>query len=551
MAKPSRFTQDLIDEYLAKGYWTGETTSEIWDRNAQLYPDREALVDSKSRLTWAQVKQRSDRIALGLLELGYQKDELIFVLLPNCTDSFVVRLAGEKAGVLCMTALMTLRENELEYILKSFDVGGIVIPWQFRSFNYFDAVNGMRPNLPSLRHIFVTGDEVPPGTISVEEMAQQPVEKNYPGDELENTRYKATDVAVIGLTSGTTGIPKTAEHVISGGIALGKGYHQMPKLTSDDIVLNVINAVAGLGRGFCYSAPQEAAKTILLEVWNVEEALKIIQRERATVLLAAPAQLAMLVQDPGINNYNLSSLRCVCCSTAPLSHELAVEAEEKLRVPVTNGYGCFDGGGITRTTIDDDAKTRHHSVGKPFPGNEIRLLDDSGKEVAPGEEGELYFRGPCTTAGFYRDIERTRETWGALGKGGWFRTGDLARFDKSGNLVLTGRKKDIIIRGGQNIYPVEIEGLLLLHPKVAHVALVGMPDAIMGEKACAYVVPKPGEEFTFEEMVSFLKSKNIAPYKLPERLEIRSELPLRDTQKVVKAPLREDIVRKLKAEGKI
>ena len=234
-----------------------------------------------------------------------------------------------------------------------------------------------------------------------------------------------------------------------------------------------------------------------------------------------------------------------------VSGPLAAEAEETLGVPVLNAYGSFDGGGITRTTIDDDAETRRGTVGKPFLGNEVKLLDANGEEVAPGEEGELYFRGPCTTAGYYLDIGRTMEAWGVLGTDGWFRTGDLARFDKSGNVVLTGRKKDLIIRGGQNIYPVEIEGLLLLHPKVQHVAVVGMPDPIMGERACAYVVPKPGKEFAFEEMVSFLRSKNIAPYKLPERLEIRSELPLRDTQKVAKAPLREDIAQRLKAEGKI
>ncbi len=208
MAKPTRFTQDMIDEYLAKGYWTGETTSQIWDKNAELYPGREALVDSRSRLTWSQVKQRADRIALGFLELGFKKDELIFMLLPNCNDSYVVRLACEKAGILCMTALMTLGENEIEYILKNYDVAGMAIPWQFRKFDYFQAVDSIRLNLPALRHIFVIGDEVPPGTHSIEQMAQRPIEKKYPADYLENTGYKATEVSIIGLTSGTTGIPK-------------------------------------------------------------------------------------------------------------------------------------------------------------------------------------------------------------------------------------------------------------------------------------------------------------------------------------------------------
>jgi len=450
-----------------------------------------------------------------------------------------------------MTALMTLGENEIEYILKNYDVAGMAIPWQFRKFDYFQAVDSMRLNLPALRHIFVIGDEVPSGTHSIEQMAQRPIEKKYPADYLENTGYKATEVSIIGLTSGTTGIPKTAEHVIATRMALGEAYHQMVKLTGDDIVFNVINAVAGLGAAFCYSVPREAAKTVALEIWEAKEAMKIIERERATVLLTTPAQLAMLVRDPDISHYDISSLRAVCCGTSPLTYELALEAEEKLKVFVLNPYGTFDGGGISKTTIDDDAETRRRTVGKPHWGHEVKLLDDEGKEVASGEEGALYFRGPSATSGYYRDVERTKEAWGVLGKEGWFRTGDQARIDSKGNIVLTGRKKDMIIRGGQNISPAEIEGLLLMHPKVEHVAIVPMPDPVMGEKACAYVVPEEGEELTFEEMVSFLESKKIASYKLPERLEIRSELPMRDSQKVAKASLREDIAQKLKAEGRI
>ena len=551
MAKPTRFTQDMIDECFAKGYWTGETTAEIWDKNAQLYPDQEALVDSRSRLTWSQVKQQSDRIALGLLELGYKKDELIFMLLPNCNDSFVWRLACEKAGILCMTALMTLREAEIEYILKNYNVAGIAIPWQFRRFDYFQTVDSIRPNLPDLRHIFIYGDKTPDGSISIDEMAQRPIEKDYREDYLEKTRYGPTDVAVIGLTSGTTGIPKTAEHVVAARIALGDAYHQMPKLTGDDVVFNVINAVAGLGAAFCYAVPREAARTVLIEVWDAKEAMKIIQRERATIFLTTPAQLAMLVKDPELNKYDVISLRCVCCSTSPLTYEIAVEGEEKLGIPVLNTYGTFDGGGISKTTIDDDTETRRRTVGKPHWGTEVKILDDEGKEVSPGEDGEFYFRGASTTAGYFQDMEKTLETWGALGMDGWFRTGDQAKIDSKGNIVLTGRKKDLIIRGGQNIYPAEIEGLLFMHPRVKQAAIVAMPDPIMGEKACAYVALEEGEKLTFEEMVEFLKSKKIASYKIPERLEIISELPMRDAQKVAKASLREDIKEKLKAEGKI
>jgi non-ribosomal peptide synthetase component E (peptide arylation enzyme) len=178
----------------------------------------------------------------------------------------------------------------------------------------------------------------------------------------------------------------------------------------------------------------------------------------------------------------------------------------------------------------------------------IKLIDEQGREA---EEGEIVYSGPATNGGYYRSPESTLEAWGSLGLNGFFRSGDLGKFDHSGNLILIGRKKDVIIRGGQNIYPAEIEGLLLAHRKIKSVAIVSMPDPIMGEKACAYVALNPGEHFTFEEMISFLKEKRIARYKLPERLEIRAELPLRGHQKVAKVELQKELIQKLEAERRV
>jgi non-ribosomal peptide synthetase component E (peptide arylation enzyme) len=188
------------------------------------------------------------------------------------------------------------------------------------------------------------------------------------------------------------------------------------------------------------------------------------------------------------------------------------------------------------------------TLGKGSGGTEIKVVDKQGKEVAQGEVGEIWGRGPACASGYYKDPETT---WAAWTKDGWFKMGDLGRFDGGGNLVLAGRKKDMIIRGGQNIYPVEIENLLSSHPKVADVAIVGMPDPAMGEKACAYVVPRPGQDLSFEEMVSFLREKGIATYKLPERLEFIDKLPLVGEQKVNKKHLVQGITEKLQKEGKV
>jgi non-ribosomal peptide synthetase component E (peptide arylation enzyme) len=550
MAKPTRYTQEMMDEYLNKGLWLKESIADLWDQNARLIPQKEALVDSKGRLTWLEVKELSDKIALGFLRLGYKKDDVIHVILPNCNDSFVVRLACEKAGILALTSLMTLREAELEYVIKTFEVKGIVLPWQFRNFDYYQAIADMRSKLPSLKDIFVAGDKVPPGTHSIEKMAREPETKEFPVTLLEKTRYTSTEVVTIGLTSGTTGLQKTAEHMPANRIATGTAYQRVVKLTGDDIVLNCINAVAGRGGAFCYSQPEIGAKTICLEIWNAEEALKLLQCEKATIMFTAPAQLAMLVNHPDFGNYDHSTLRCVVCSTSPLEQALIIEAEKKLEVPILNGYGSFDGGGVSGTTLDDDIETRCKTMGKPYPGVEIKVINDNGDKVPDGQEGELIYRGPLTTAGYYRDIARTLEAWGTLGKEGWFHSGDIVKIDKNGNLVISGRKKDMIIRGGQNIYPIEIEELLVTHPKVDKAAVVAMPDPIMGEKACAYVVLKGQEKLAFDEMKDFLQSKKIAPYKIPERIEYVDEIPMQNF-KITKKVLREDVTKKLKAEGKI
>jgi non-ribosomal peptide synthetase component E (peptide arylation enzyme) len=548
MAKPTRYTKDMVGEYISKGYWTGETTSQLWDRNAELFGNEEALVDSKKRLTWLQIKQRSDSMAMNLLDMGFQRDELIFLLVPNCVESYIVRLACEKAGILCFTALTGIRELEIEYILKNYGIKGIVVQPQFRSFDYNRAISGMLPGLPGLKYIFSIGDDIPENTVSIEEICRKPT-----GDlhRLEEARFKMNEVAIIALTSGTTGMPKVAEHPVASRIALGDSYHKKLNLKKGDIILNVINAVAGLGAPFCYSSVREGAKTVMMEIWNAKEALKIIEKERPSVLLTTPAQLAMLLQEPDFDHYDASSFRAVYCGTSPLSHEIAKAGEEELKIPILNAYGSFDGGGISGTSIYDKEETRLHTAGQPHYGNEVIIIDERGNETARGEEGELTFRGPCTCSGYYRDMERTKEMWGTLGKDGWFHTGDLAKLDKEGNIILTGRKKEIIIRGGQNVYPSEIEGLLFMHPKVKHVAVVPMPDPIMGEKACAFVVTKDNQELTFDDMIAFLTEKKIAKYKLPERLEVRESLPLRDEQKVAKNILIEEIKGILTAEGKL
>jgi non-ribosomal peptide synthetase component E (peptide arylation enzyme) len=540
----------MIKKYFDKGYWTDDTTSSLWELNSIRYPDKEAFVSSKRRLTWLQAKRMSDSLAMGFMESGLVKGELLFLLVPNCCESYIIRVACEKAGVLCATAMMTYRERELEYILNNLQAAAVAIPSIFRNVDYAAMISEMKPRIPTLKHTFIIGQKTVPGTISIEDLMRRPFEDNDGPKAFRDRAITATEVSIVACTSGTTGLPKGVEHAQCSRMAAARSYGKAVELSGEDVVLNIVSAIAGLGAAFCYngSATLVGAKSILLDVWSPEKTFRLIEEEKATILVAVPAQLAQIARDDSISRYDISTLRCITTGTAPLPPRLAAEVEEALKVPISNCYGQLDGGVVTHTNIDDAPEVRRKTVGKPAKGMIIKLIDEQGREA---EEGEIVYSGPATNGGYYRSPESTLEAWGSLGLNGFFRSGDLGKFDHSGNLILIGRKKDVIIRGGQNIYPAEIEGLLLAHRKIKSVAIVSMPDPIMGEKACAYVALNPGEHFTFEEMISFLKEKRIARYKLPERLEIRAELPLRGHQKVAKVELQKELIQKLEAERRV
>jgi non-ribosomal peptide synthetase component E (peptide arylation enzyme) len=447
---------------------------------------------------------------------------------------------------------MNLRYNEVQLACHKLEAVAIAVPWKSDKKNYYDRTKEIQKHEPSIRHILIVGDVVPEGAHSLEEILKQPLEKDYPDGYLETTRFPIDEVAVIGLTSGTSGIPKFIEHPILSRIALGRTYANSVNLCQDDTLALVTNSILGGAASVGYSggAPLAGARVALLERWNVEDALRLLEKEKVTVLRIVPTQLIMILKHPDLDKYKLC-LRAILCGSAPLPWEMAREAEKRLGIRIVTSYGCFDGALFSLSTIDQPDEVRWKTSGKPPVGIEIRLVDDSGKDVPTGQIGEVIGRGALTISGHFKDINATIDAWGCLGRDGWFKTGDLARFDESGNLSIVGRKKDMVLRGGQNIYPQEIENLLLTHPKVGQVAVVSMPDPVMGERACAYVAPKRGKTFTFDEMTSFLKDHRIASFKIPERLEIRDILPIGELGKVMKHQLVEDIQKMLQIESKV
>ncbi len=541
------YSQEVINDYLRKGLWTLRLTADNCDHNGRDSPDKEALVDAESHLTWAEVSEQSDRLALGLLDLGFKKDDHILVQLPNCVELYLLIIAGEKSGITIVSAQPTFRQYELRSILRHVKAKGVVIPWVFRDFDYFEMIREIKPELPDLEHIIIVGEEIPGGALSFRGMLQQE-EGKFPQGYLQGTRFKPYEITRIVTTSGTTGTPKCCEWPTCALMACGRVLVQRWELRPNDIVGAFYNIIGGgLSSLSLYSVPMVGAKVVLLDHFTPQAFCELVERERITIAAVVPTEIARILDYSDLDKYNLSSLRLLVCSTAALPYELAVRSENKLHCQCLQTYGAMDVGPLATSSVNDPQEVRFRTVGHPYDGDEVRVVDKNGNRLPQGDLGEILVKGPTCISGYWNNQELNQKKC----RNGWFDTFNQGWLDENGNLVVMGRRGDVIIRGGQNIYPKEVEEVLLQHPKISEVAVVRMPDPEMAERACAYVVPKQGQQITFEEMVNFLRLKHMAPFKLPERLEVILQLPLVPAgQKVDVIRLEKDIAQSTETKMK-
>lgn len=552
LMKPIRYTDKIIDEFKSEGYWTDETFTDFWLRNAKERPNREALVDSSVRITWAEAAKLMDRFALAWIDLGLKKEDRVILQSPNCAYGFLARIACERAGLINITVMPYLRHKELAHIIGKIDPRAIIVPGIYRNFNYLEMIEDLKKESPNLRYTFLLDETIPgpypENVYSLMQIVKESWEQKMDPALLEQRRFHSTnDVGALTSTSGTTGVPKIVEWPLAPRLMTSKCRVEIWKLTGDDVAMAVAPFAGGAAGTLTYfAAPLVGAKIVLLEEFTPEGALHMIQQEKVTAIGVVPTHvIRMLEQD--LSRYDLSSLRFIRSAGGYLPPKVAMEAEELLGGRITSDLGTQDVGSVSGCSVDDPGDVRRRTVGKPLRGNKIKLLGENGEVVPEGEPGILYLRGPHSPAGYWRDPQTTREVFD---DDNWTTTGDIVKLE-DGRIWIMGRQKDMIIRGGQNIYPAEVEGLLNEHPGIASIAIVAMPDKEYGEKACAYVVPKAGEKFTFDDMVSFLKLKKLAMFKLPERLEIIDAMPtVGDSGKIDKKVLKKDIEDKLTAGEK-
>jgi 2,3-dihydroxybenzoate-AMP ligase len=537
VAKVARYTPELVTRYTHSGHWLPEYTPAYWRRNASLHAEREALVAPDGRYTWAASCRAIDGIVAGLRADGWRRDEVLVLQAPNSAQLLLLRLACEEAGVVTALVPATFSRAEIKSIVAQLSPRGVALPAGprgeelLRIYAELGNPDGLlsvryslgRPGLPGARPLSAWLDP---------KQAAAPPPSGAAG-------FGPYEYASIVTSSGTTGAPKCIEHTSCARLAAGRQYQRRLNLTSAD----VIGGFTSLYSGNCdlllyHAAPQAGARVVLLDHFTPEAACRLIEQERVTGAVFVPTLLHRLLAYARLAEHDLSSLRFVTSFGAMLVPEMAARAEDRLGVRVIQGYGAAEYGALASTAMDDPKQVRLGAVGRPLPGTEIEIRDASGTVLPMGDIGRIHGRGPYCVGGFAHDPAATREAW----QTGFFAMGDLGRVDEQGFLWLEGRARDVIIRGGQNVVPQEIEDALLRHPAIREAAAVGLPDSEMGERICVFVVAADGASPSLERLREFLLERGLARFKLPERLEVIDALPLNPAgTKVDKRALRQSI----------
>lgn len=531
-------------ESIARGYWHDRTINDALDDCLAVCPDKVALtavsVDHGTRqFTYRELATMADRIAVGLSRLGVGRNDVVACQLPNWWQFSLMYLACSRIGAVMNPLMHIFRERELGFMLKHCGARVIIAPRVFRDFDFETMLLNLQPSLHELKHVVIVGAEQEgrPAPHSFESLLSEPEWEKEPDAHsiLNRHRPGPDDVTQIIFTSGTTGEPKGVMHTANTLFANIIPYAQRLHLGADDVVL--MASPMAHQTGFMYGLMMPIvlkAHAVLHDVWNPGRAIALIREQGVTFTMASTPFLTDLAHTVLDQKTTVPTLRIFLCAGAPIPGPLVEQARAALGAKVVSAWGMTENGAVTTTCPEDDDERSFTTDGLPLPGVEIRIVDHDNQPVPNGEPGRLILRS-CSNFGGYLHRPHLNDTT----DDGWFDTGDLARMDDQGYIRITGRSKDVIIRGGENIPVVEIEALLYRHPAIAQVAIVAYPDERLGERACAFVVPKEGCEVTLPDLVAFLKDRKVAINYIPERLVVRDLMPATPSGKIQKFRLRQ------------
>jgi non-ribosomal peptide synthetase component E (peptide arylation enzyme) len=523
----TRLTDEQIARYQKSGHWGSATFDSILTARAESHPDRLAIVDRGRRITYGELKARVDRVAAGFKALGIGAGDVVTIQLPNWAEFAYVFFALERLGAIANQIGPDFRSREVDYILRFSESRAFVCPSSFKGFDYVKMIGDLRPNLPDLEAVCVLGGgasgDAAQRLVSLDALIEDARAEPPPA-----AGQRANDVMRMAFTSGTTGNPKGVIHSHNTTLSTCRTLNDDMQVTPDEVFL--IYLPLGLNWGYLtlVQAVMAGARAVLLDQFSARAALELIQRERVTYIPTAPASIIAMLNDPELGRFDLTSLRVVITGGASCPIETIREFRARMHGHLIELYGMLETGFHTYTRLGDDPEAVTGTVGTVSSGLGLRLIDESGRDVAAGAEGEIAAHGPSVHLGYHKNPTANAELFTA---DGWFRTGDLGQFDAAGNVKIVGRLKEMINRGGKKFFPREIEEILYTHPKILHAAIVGVPDPRLGERNCLCVIPRPGQTLSLDEAVGFLRN-DVATYKLPETLEVFDDLPFTPTGKI-------------------
>lgn len=536
------YPREDVRRYLGRGIWRNLTFGDLVERGARIYPEKECLVDGDKRYTFRQLKEKTDVLAVSLMRHGIRPKERVLLQLPNWAEFVIAYFALQKIGAIPVLLIDRYRQYEISYLLELTGAKTWILPERFGKTDFLPIVEDVRKSSGTLKRIILVRGKKEKGFLSFEDLLSERVE-NRELQILDSMRPNPLQVGHMGPTGGTTGLPKVVPRTHNDYLCRVEYSAYALEMNPKDVTLITAPAAHDLAfsMGICTTF-FSFGKVVMLDSTRPEDILRTIEKERVTYTAWTPTFVIRILDYEDYQNYDLSSLQKMYCGGGASSPKLIKEASERLNCVYVNSYGGTEGM-KAQTRLGDPIELVMRSVGKKVcPYDDYKIVDETLREVPPNTQGELIIKGPCVFTGYYKNPEENRK---AFTQDGFFRTGDLAMMDEEGNITITGRIRELIMRGGESISATEIENLISGHPKVAMVAVIGMPDRTMGERICAYIKPKEGEALTSDEIIEFLKQKKASVLQFPERIEFVESMPLTPANKIDKKALREDIKRKI------
>jgi acyl-CoA synthetase (AMP-forming)/AMP-acid ligase II len=534
----TRLTKRLVTEYEEKGYWGDTTLVDLLDRNARNTPDRVAFIDANRRITWAALSDRSRRLAYGLHSRGIRAGDVVAVQLPSRIEFVVALAAVARLGAVLCQYPPDYRSREVEFILRFARVRAVIVPSTWKGFDFPAMIDGLRPSLPDLSLTVIAGasDTAPARAWqSLDSLceAEYPQPPDFlPGD--------ANAVCRIAFTSGTTGDPKAVLHTWNTTLFTNSRQNDHWGIGAASRILVLLPVGLNVGLFAVVQTIIAGATAVLVEHFDPGSVLECIEHERITTFLTAPSGLIALLRNDTFDSRDLASLELIQTGGASTPVAVLREANARFRCPIVDVYGMLESGWASSTDPREPFEEWVGTVGRPYPWLEARILDHAGKDVPVGVEGQIAKTGPTITVGYFHNPSLNEASWTP---DGWFLTGDLGYLDDHGRLTISGRLKDMIIHGGANIWPRELEELIHADARIRDVAVIGIPDDYFGESVCACVIPNSGFAVALSDVLALLEGQ-VAKYKLPQRLETFEAFPTGPTGKVLKSALQEEVARR-------